>query len=316
LTINSSTTSSWPNATACDSYTWAANGVTYTSSGVYTYTTTNAIGCDNVATLNLTINNSSSSSTSVTACDSYSWNGTTYTASGIYVNNGTNVFGCPSVDSLVLTINSSSTSYESRTECGSYIWNGVTYSASGTYTYSTTNSNGCDSTATLNLIINASPVTPIITQTFATTLEVSNGTFAFYQWYRNNIAITGATSSTLNVFQAGMYSVEVTSVAGCSSESAGFPIGVTGISEQALKEFKLYPNPTRDVVFLQTPQRLGTDYAVELYDSQGKRLWHVDIEKLHTNELMIKMANNANGFYQIIIRYANGDVWNQKLIKQ
>ena len=113
-----------------------------------------------------------------------------------------------------------------------------------------------------------------------------------------------------------MYSVEVTSVSGCSSESAGFPIGVTGISEQALKEFKLYPNPTRDVVFLQTPQRLGTDYAVELYDSQGKRLWHVDIEKLHTNELMIKMANNANGFYQIIIRYANGDVWNQKLIKQ
>ena len=83
-----------------------------------------------------------------------------------------------------------------------------------------------------------------------------------------------------------------------------------------MKEFKLYPNPTREVVFLQTPQRLGMDYAVELYDAQGKRLWHVDIEKLQTNELMINMTEYTNGFYQLIIRYDNGDVWNQKLIKQ
>ena len=113
-----------------------------------------------------------------------------------------------------------------------------------------------------------------------------------------------------------MYSVDVTSLEGCISTSAGFPIGVTGISEQALKEFKLYPNPTREVVFLQTPQRLGMDYAVELYDAQGKRLWHVDIEKLQTNEFMINMSQYTNGFYQVIIRYNNGDVWNQKLIKQ
>ena len=252
----------------------------------------------------------------MTACDSYNWNGTTYTASGIYVNNGTNVFGCSSVDSLVLTISSSSTSNETRTECDSYTWNGITYTNSGVYTYTTTNANGCDSTATLTLAINGSPITPIITQPFATTLEVSNGPFAFYQWYRNNVALVGETSSTLNVFQAGMYSVEVTSVDGCSSKSAGFPIGVTGISEQALKEFKLYPNPTREVVFLQTPQQLGMDYAVELYDVQGKRLWHVDVEKIQTNELMINMSNYTNGFYHITIRYANGDVWTQKLIKQ
>ena len=45
-----------------------------------------------------------------------------------------------------------------------------------------TNANGCDSTATLTLAINGSPITPIITQPFATTLEVSNGPFPFYQW--------------------------------------------------------------------------------------------------------------------------------------
>ena len=42
--------------------------------------TTNASGCDSTATLNLTINNATSSTTDVTVCDSYDWNGTTYTA--------------------------------------------------------------------------------------------------------------------------------------------------------------------------------------------------------------------------------------------
>ena len=48
-------------------------------SGTYTFATTNASGCDSTATLNLTINNSSSSSEDVTACDSFDWNGVTYT---------------------------------------------------------------------------------------------------------------------------------------------------------------------------------------------------------------------------------------------
>ena len=45
---------------------------------------TNSVGCDSIATLNLTINNISSSSFDATACDSYDWNGVTYTESGTY----------------------------------------------------------------------------------------------------------------------------------------------------------------------------------------------------------------------------------------
>ena len=43
--------------------------------------TTNANGCDSTATLNLTINPSTTSSVDVTECDTYTWNGTAYTAS-------------------------------------------------------------------------------------------------------------------------------------------------------------------------------------------------------------------------------------------
>ena len=61
------------------------------------FDTTNAVGCDSVATLNLTINNSSTSSTDITACDSLTWNGVSYTESGIYTFDTTNVVGCDSV---------------------------------------------------------------------------------------------------------------------------------------------------------------------------------------------------------------------------
>ena len=74
--------------TACDSFDW--NGTTYTESGTYTFESTNAVGCDSAATLNLTINNSSSSEENVTACDSFDWNGTTYTESGTYTFESTN----------------------------------------------------------------------------------------------------------------------------------------------------------------------------------------------------------------------------------
>ena len=45
------------------------------------------------------------SSSSVTACDSYTWDGVVYTTSGTYSNIYTDVLGCDSVHTLILTIN-------------------------------------------------------------------------------------------------------------------------------------------------------------------------------------------------------------------
>ena len=159
LTINYSNTGT-DVITACDSYTWV-DGNTYTSSNnTATWTETNAAGCDSLVTLDLTINNSSSSTDIVTACDSYSWvDGNTYTAS----NNSatwieTNAAGCDSVVTLDLTINNSSSSTDIITACDSYTWlDGNNYTASNnTATYTTTNAAGCDSVVTLDLTINYS----------------------------------------------------------------------------------------------------------------------------------------------------------------
>ncbi len=100
------TSSSITNVTACNDYTW--NGTTYTASGTYTYTTPNAVGCDSVATLNLTVNQNSSSTTNASVCSNqlpYNWNGQNFTGAGSYVVHLTNSQGCDSAATLNLTVN-------------------------------------------------------------------------------------------------------------------------------------------------------------------------------------------------------------------
>ena len=177
LTINQPT-ASLSTASVCDSYVW--NGVTYTSSGTYTKTFTNgnAVGCDSVATLNLTIRKSTSSTTSPAAvCGSYLWNGVTYTTSGTYTKTFTNAAGCDSVATLNVTIKQPTSSTKDISICGSsYSWNGVTYTTSGTYmkTFANGNAVGCDSVATLNLTIKK-PTSSVVTMTVCDSL-VWNGT--------------------------------------------------------------------------------------------------------------------------------------------
>jgi gliding motility-associated-like protein len=106
LTINNPTTST-DTQIACNGYTWL-DGNTYTSSNnTATFAFTNAAGCDSVVTLNLTINNATTSNDIQTACDSYTWlDGNTYTSSN---NTATftliNSIGCDSIVTLNLTIN-------------------------------------------------------------------------------------------------------------------------------------------------------------------------------------------------------------------
>ena len=63
-----------------DSISASLNGAQFTSSSLpITPLTSNINGCDSTAILNLTVNNSNSGSSSVTACDSYVWDGLVYT---------------------------------------------------------------------------------------------------------------------------------------------------------------------------------------------------------------------------------------------
>jgi hypothetical protein len=215
LTINASANST-QTVTACDTYFWNQNGQTYTASGTYTATGTTAAGCADNHTLILTINNSTSSSQSVTACDTYTWseNNQTYTASGTYTATGTNAAGCVDTKTLVLTINNSTSSSQSVTACDTYTWseNNQTYTASGTYTATGTNAAGCPETKTLVLTINNS-----------TSSSESQTACGSYLWPVNGQTYTAS----------GTYTSTSTNAAGCpDTKTLVLTINSSAISTQ------------------------------------------------------------------------------------
>ncbi len=143
LTINRSTRGI-EVVTACNSYEW--HGTVYTSSiNNVTYTTTNAAGCDSVATLYLTVNQCST--TDAVACDSYLWNGSLYNASGTYIIGN---------DTLNLTINRSNFGDTIAQVCGSFNWyehTGLTIDTTVAHHFANYNQAGCDSIVTLHLTV-------------------------------------------------------------------------------------------------------------------------------------------------------------------
>ena len=88
--------------TACDSYTWI-DGITYTSSNnAATHTLTNAVGCDSVVNLNLTINYTTTGTDVISTCDSYTWiDGITYIAK--YFNAKDTLINAAGCDSVCFT---------------------------------------------------------------------------------------------------------------------------------------------------------------------------------------------------------------------
>jgi hypothetical protein len=322
LTINNSSTSSL-SIISCDSYTWAQNSVNYLTSGVYKDTITNSEGCDSIITLNLTINNSSTSSSSIIACDSYTWvqNSVNYLTSGIYKDTITNSAGCDSVITLNLTINNSSTSILSITACDNYTWaqNSVNYLTSGIYKDTIANSEGCDSVITLNLTINNPPtitVQPIYQNTTiganAVFQVMATGSGLIYQWQQNdgtgfiNISTFGQfsgtntntltiTNVTANMQQFG-YRCIISNRNGCTDTSnfATLNISLTDLLEVKFKYLvSIYPNPTKENITIET----NINYSsVKVFNLNGQLV----LESVFNRTINVSGLQKGSYFIQLI----------------
>ena len=231
------------NQTACNSYTLPAitetipsnnanmtmgyynnpfgSGTPITGSittGQTLYMYASAGGCSNSASFSVVVNHSSTSSSSITQCNSYTWNGQTYNTSGTYTYTTQNAVGCDSVATLNLTIHHSSTSTINAIACQSYTLNGTPYTTSGTYTQVLQNAAGCDSTITLNLTIGA-PDAVTVNHTACDSYAWNGTTYTTSGTYTANLqniygcdstvtlnlTVNHSTTSTTNINNCGPY---------------------------------------------------------------------------------------------------------------
>jgi len=148
------------------------------------------------------------------------------------------------------------------------------------YKVKVTDTLGCNKTSS-TILVEKTPLTAVTT---SGPLQFCNGdsvqlsatpiaTYS-YQWYRNNVAISGANSSSLRIFSAGKYKVIVTdTIESCSQASKVFIVVVNCRTNSLSTDFDaiLYPNPASDRITIQVQ---GGDDVVrmELFDLSGRSL--------------------------------------------
>ncbi len=311
LYISTNSTNTMTTVTACDSYLW--NGTTYTSSGVYTGTTTNCV----TESLNLTITPSSTNTTTATACDSYTWNGQTYSTSGTYTGTTANCV----TQSLNLTITPSSTNTTTSSACNSYTWNGTTYTSSGVYTGTTAN---CVMQS-LNLTItpNSTNTTTVAAcnnyawngQTY-TQSGVYTGTTTNCVTQALNLTINTNTSSSISqtaldsytwpvnsqtYTTTGAYTAVITNAAGCDSTiTLNLTMSFTGINDLSASKLSIYPNPTNGDFTITGLELVGTVSSLTLTDMNGKV-----VKVLDTKATKFSMGSIKPGVYFLNILSEN-----------
>jgi plastocyanin len=323
LTINNNATST-DVQTACGSYTWI-DGITYTSSNntaIFNQVGEGANGCDNLVTLDLTINNTTTSTDVQTACGSYTWiDGIIYTSSNNtatfnQVGDGAN--GCDNLATLDLTLGTSTTSTDVQTACESYTWiDGITYTASNniaTFNQVGVGANGCDNLVTLDLTIHV--VDASVTQS---DLGITaNAIGASYQWIdckNNNAVISGETGQTMTISADGEYAVIVTEN-GCSQTSECISVGsaVTGFKDGLLTSvINLYPNPSNEYFNLNFDNEYKSA-LVTVYNTAGTQVIQKRFEQIN-GDITISTKSLMSGFYVVSIHVDDSNVIRKLLIE-
>jgi hypothetical protein len=156
----------------------------------------------------------------------------------------------------------------------SVVYGGETFRRSKVIRDTLVNAEGCDSFVEIKIVVEKDLGYPVIVDKFGYTLfcnnNIGNVKFATYQWYKDGVALPGATKEYYEGKKGeklnGCYYVEVTSTTGREYVSETYCVDKD-------RELKIYPNPVSpdgvlviDYPFTDAEKR---NLRVEVYDAMG-----------------------------------------------
>lgn len=253
----------------------------------------------------------SSTSLTLTNCDSLVWNNQILTSSGVYTESLSNVYGCDSTATLNLTVNNS---YSNATdtilicEGDSILLFGQYQSNLGFYSDTIQTSSGCDSVLNVELIASLPPQVNIDSSIEDTVCHLS-GLITF----TNSTPPGGTYSGTgvggnqfnPNVASPGTHVVYYTFVdaIGCpASDSLIITVeSCASLEEQLMDQISISPNPSDGKFALTfTDQNTG---IVQIHDALGKLIENREFSS--EQHLFFELKGNP-GIYFIMIDFESG----------
>lgn len=257
--------------------------ITFSSSGIYTVSmvATNTIGSGGVSTQTVMVN----ANPSVVLASSYSvCSGKTATITA----SGASSF-------LWNTGSTSSTIYVSPTINTNYTVTGTTA--------------GCVNTKTTMVTVlglpsvSAGPNNQQICAGALLTFTASGATS--YSWIPNNVSGSTFTDTPSS---SQTYTCIGTGPNGCTAEQAISVIVVncTGINLNNNAYFAVYPNPAKDVLYINTNENINEKVQFVLFDANGKLILNKEVEKISNNESVVfNIQSISTGTYFLEIKLKN-----------
>ncbi|HEY6162324.1 MAG TPA: LamG-like jellyroll fold domain-containing protein [Bacteroidia bacterium] len=321
--------------TACNSYTVPSGNMTYTASGTYQDTIPRVYCGDSLLTINLTINNATSSSFNVTACGSYTVpsGDETYTTSGTRMDTIPNSVGCDSIMTITMAINSlpvvslsgnnafcaGDSTLLTGTSGGTSQWymNGMPISGANTNTYyatapgvynmTKTNLNGCTDSAAVGITVTQNPLPAVSYSENQNMVCVNWPTITLTPGTPGGGAYSG-TAVSGNTFDpttagAGTFAIVYTYTDGngcTNSDTSMITVDLcTGIDDPNDVSFSIFPNPGAGIFMINSTH---TADEIVVSDLLGKEVLRVAPISKNTE---IDLSRESSGIYTVTIRSGN-----------
>jgi pectin methylesterase-like acyl-CoA thioesterase len=183
----------------------------------------------------------------------------------------------------------------------------VQLSDAGSYTATVTNASGSVNSNAVTLNVSVDPVPPppsIVTPPVDTTVTVSQpgslsvaatGTNLFYQWFKNNVIIPGATSASLNFASAQItdsanYTVVVSNSSGSVTSN---PAKLQVVSAISLSSFGPANGATN--ICIDSPLRINFNQPVKVGNTGRLRVFQDDGTLVDTIDMSLATQSRLNG---------------------
>jgi hypothetical protein len=217
--------------------------------------------------------------------------------------------------SLVLTSNTTSGNNWYKDGIAITGANSVTFSANaaGIYTDTIVLNGGCKAgSLPITLTTIAAPTKPTVSWNGT---EFSTATASSFQWFLNNVSITGASAASYKPTAIGLYKVVISNASGCKSESDNFNLVVTAISNPASTSINnlasVFPNPASPVLLVKFKEVPNSTLEIRLISNEGRnikmvrtkdKLTSIPIDNVPTGNYFIRITgNNFNQTEKVII---------------
>lgn len=128
-------------------------------------------------------------------------------------------------------------------------------------------------------------------------LQVQGGQ---YQWFKNTVAILGATATSYTATEVGKYKYTVTVPGGCTASSV--TLTISNSCAKTIKEIAAFPNPSNGIVSVSYHSTINEQVNIYVFNKAGLPVFNgVQYVTKGSNSFTLNLSGLINGAYTLQI---------------